>query len=115
MNSQNFNLNGVFKENAKEYQTKPVRAAKYQPGMENGFMMHYSNVGTKEMEAMLHEGVRFFTREKEAWKFISINEKQYAKENGALVGMDVEYEASKAVLLGKIWRQNIKKYTFLRC
>lgn len=33
----NFKLNNIFEENAKVYQTKPVRATKYQPGMETGW------------------------------------------------------------------------------
>lgn len=34
MDTNNFILNDIFKENAKVYQTKPVRATKYQHGME---------------------------------------------------------------------------------
>lgn len=37
MNTQNFKLNEIFSLNAKEYQTRPVKAMKYQPGIENGF------------------------------------------------------------------------------
>lgn len=36
MNIHNFQLSNIFHDNAKEYQTRPVMAAKYQPGMENG-------------------------------------------------------------------------------
>lgn len=66
-------------------------AAKYQPGMENGFCVHYSNEVTKERENSLHEGIRFFPSKAEAWKFINRNEKEYAKENGELVAMEVIY------------------------
>lgn len=98
MNTQDFRLNDVFKDNAKTYQTKPIIAAKYQSGMENGFMVHYSNMGTKEVETMLHEGIRFFSTEKEAWEFINANEKEYVNKDGKLVGMEVAYDAPDPVL-----------------
>ena len=43
MDTNNFILNDIFKENAKVYQTKPVRATKYQPGMETGWVVYMQN------------------------------------------------------------------------
>ncbi len=37
-----------------------MKAVKYQPGMENGFWVYYSNVATKKKEAMMHEGISIF-------------------------------------------------------
>ena len=82
MNVDNFQLSSVFHNNAREYVTRPVKAAKYQPGMENGWMVYFTNVTTKERGMMMHEGVKFFPTESDAWKFINTDEKQYVKENG---------------------------------
>lgn len=101
MNIHNFQLSKAFHDNAKEYITMPVMAAKYQPGMENGFCVHYSNVETKKVEAMMHEGIRFFPSKAEAWNFINRNEKQYARENGELIGMEVVYDEPEPVLYRK--------------
>lgn len=68
-------INILYQDNAKEYVTRPVMAAKYQPGMENGFCVHYSNLETKKNEAMRFEGIRFFPSKAEAWDFINRNEK----------------------------------------
>lgn len=101
MNIHNFKLSNVFHDNAKEYSTRPVMAAKYQPGMENSWMVYYSNMGTKKKNSMMYEGIRFFLSEAEAQNFISRNEKQYAIEKGELVSIDVEYDLPKPVLCRK--------------
>ena len=67
MDTNNFILNDIFKENAKVYQTKPVRATKYQPGMETGWVVYMSNEPEHDMESNLHEGMKFFDTEQEAW------------------------------------------------
>lgn len=101
MNIHNFQLNNIFHENAREYVTRPVMAAKYQPGVENGWMVYFTNVTTQERGLMMHEGVKFFTTESDAWKFINTNEKQYVKENGELVSIEVIYDPPKPVLFRK--------------
>lgn len=101
MNIHNFNLSSVFQNNAKEYVTRPVMAAKYQPGMENGWMVYFTNVTTKERGMMMHEGIKFFPTEADAWKFINTNEKQYVKENGELVNVEVIYDPPMPVLCRK--------------
>ncbi len=101
MNIHNFQLSNIFHDNAKEYVTRPVMAAKYQPGMENGFCVHYSNEVTKERENSLHEGIRFFPSKAEAWEFINRNQKEIAKENGELVAMEVTYGIPEPVLYRK--------------
>ena len=40
MDSQRFILNDLFERNAKVYQSKPVRATKYQHGMETWFAVY---------------------------------------------------------------------------
>ena len=44
----NFILNDAFKKNAKVYQTKPVLATKYKPGMETGFAVYICNQTTEK-------------------------------------------------------------------
>lgn len=101
MNIHNFKLNSVFHENVKEYVTRPVMAAKYQPGMENGFCVYYSNLDTKKHATMMFEGIRFFSNKEEAWDFINRNEKQYAMENGELIELEVIYDEPEPVLYRK--------------
>ena len=98
MNDHNFMLNAAFKENSKEYQTKPVRAAKYRPGLESEFMVYYANKPSHEKGTKLHEGMKFFDTEAEAWDYIKADNKQYAKENDELVEFEVEYDPPRAVL-----------------
>ena len=114
MDGSNFILNAAFKENAKEYQTKPVRAAKYQPGMESGFMIYFANKPCHGEDTMLHEGMKFFDTEAGAWDYIRANDKQYARENGVLVEFEVEYDPPRAVLHRK--ESDIdKKIGFINC
>ena len=98
MNTNNFILNDVFVANAREYQTRPIRATKYMPGMESGFMVYFSNKPCNKEEVLLHEGIKIFDTENEAWDFIKTNAKQYARENGVLVEFEVEYDIPRAVL-----------------
>ena len=101
MNTHNFQLGSIFHDNAKEYQTRPVKAMKYQPGMENGWMVYFTNKATKEKEMMTHEGVKFFSTESEAWDYIKEDNKQYIKECGELVEVAVVYDPPKPVLCRK--------------
>ena len=101
MDIHNFKLNSVFQDNAKEYTTRPVMAAKYQPGMENSWMVYFMNTPTKERGMMMHEGIKFFPTEADALKFIDTNEKQYVKENGKLISVEVTYDLPKPVLCRK--------------
>lgn len=101
MNIHNFKLSNIFHDNVREYTTRPVKAAKYQPGMENSWMVYYSNMKTKKKESVMYEGVRFFSSESEAWEFINRSEKQCVIENGELVSVDVEYDIPKPVLCRK--------------
>ena len=98
MDSREFQLNKVFEENAKVYQTKPVLATKYKPGMETGWLVYMCNKVTKELEASQHEGMVFFDTEQEAWDYIHADYKQYAEENGVLVEVPVVYDAPVPVL-----------------
>ena len=103
MNTQNFKLNEIFSLNAKEYQTRPVKAMKYQPGLgiENGFCVHYSSTETHTREYMMYEGIRFFPSEADAWEFINRNEKQYVKVNGVLTEIEAVYDEPEPVLCRK--------------
>ena len=98
MNTQNFKLNEIFSLNAKEYQTRPVKAMKYQPGIENGWMVYYSSKEIKEREAMTHEGISFFPTETEAWEFINSNDTQRVRENGLIIELEVIYDVPLPVL-----------------
>lgn len=97
MDTQNLKLNDVFNKNARIYQTRPVMAAKYKPGMENGFCVFYRSTGKQEGH-MLWEGMIFFSNKAEAWEFINKNEMQYVNIDGVSVGIKVEYEAPLPVL-----------------
>lgn len=101
MNVHNFKLGNVFRNNAREYTTRPVIAAKYQKGMENGFCVFYSNVATKKTESTMYEGIRFFQKETDAWEFIKANERQYIKGNDGIIGMEVTYNKPQPVLYRK--------------
>ena len=62
----NFILNELFEQKAKVYQTRPVRAMKYEKGMETGFVVHFSNIPKKREDINMHEGMKFFDTETEA-------------------------------------------------
>ncbi|MSS63685.1 hypothetical protein [Velocimicrobium porci] len=98
MDSQRFILNDLFKRNAKVYQSKPVRATKYQPGMETGFAVYMTNQIVNGLSVARHEGFKFFDTEQEAWDYINADNKQYAEENGILVEVPVEYAPPVPVL-----------------
>ena len=98
MNTNNFVLNDIFKNNAKVYQTKPVIATKYQPGMETGWMVYMANKRTKDIENKSHEGMKFFDTEQEAWDYIKADNKQYIKVDGVAVEIEVDYDAPVPVL-----------------
>lgn len=63
MNIHNFKLNTVFTENSKKYQSKPVRAAKYSSGMENGFMLYFTNKKKRKLIIYMR-GLNSFQRQK---------------------------------------------------
>ena len=62
-NIYNFKLSRVFHENKKEYVTRPIVFAKYQPEMENGWMVYFMNITTKVRGVMMNEGMKFFPTE----------------------------------------------------
>lgn len=98
----NFILNEIFEQKAKVYQTRPVKAMKYEKGMETGFVVYFANIAMKNIKASKHEGLKFFDTEAEAWNYINSNPKQYINVDGELVQMNVEYEAPLPVLHRKV-------------
>ncbi len=100
MNIHNFILNDVFTSYAKKYQPKPIRAAEYVSGMENGFMVYFSNTNNRRSR-VTYEGVRFFPTLDKALEFISANKKQFVREKGKLLAVTVEYDSPKPVLYRK--------------
>lgn len=98
MDSKNFKLNDVFQRNAKVYQSRPVRATKYKPGMETGFAVYMTNQIVNGLRADQHEGFKFFDTEQEAWDYINADYKQYAEVNGVLEEIPVEYDPPVPVL-----------------
>ena len=94
----NFILNDAFKKNAKVYQTKPVLATKYKPGMETGWVVYMCNKVTKEFRASQHEAMVFFDTKQEAWNYIHANNPQYAEVDGVLVEVPVVYDPPVPVL-----------------
>lgn len=99
METQNyFVLNNIFKQNAKTYQTKPVLATKYKPGMETGFAVYFCNKVSEERGLHVHEGMKFFDTEQEAWDYINADNKQYAEINGVVTEIPVVYDPPVPVL-----------------
>lgn len=94
--NRDFVLNEIFEQNAKVYQTKPVRAMKYQKGMENGWMIYMSN------KSNAYAGIKFFDTEEDAMKFVEVNEPQYIMVNGELVECKVEYDMLRPVIYHKL-------------
>lgn len=98
----NFILNEIFKQKAKVYQTRPIKAMKYEKGMETGFVVYFTNIATKNIKAYTHEGMKFFDTEAEAWDYINSNPDQHINVDGRLVQVDVEYEAPLPILHRKV-------------
>lgn len=98
MDANSFILNNIFEENAKTYQTKPVRATKYKPGMETGWVVYMSNDPEHDLENNLHEGMKFFDTEQKAWDYINADNKQYINKDGKTVEIAVVYEKPMPVL-----------------
>lgn len=61
MDIHNFQLGSVFQQNERELCTRPVRAAKYQLGMENSWMVYFTNISTSGKGVLTHEGMKFFS------------------------------------------------------
>lgn len=98
MSGKNIILNHVFYQNANKYYARPVLAAQYQPGMENGWIVRYSSRATDNKKAMLYEGARFFPTIHEAWDFVNADGQQSVNRNGVLIRMEVNYENPLPVL-----------------
>lgn len=98
MDVHNFKLSNIFHENAKEYVTRPVMAAKYQPGMENSWMVYFEGKSGNGEQVRSYFGVKFFPTKEKAQSFIDAHEKQYAMEDGVLVGVEVKCDAPLPVL-----------------
>lgn len=97
-----FVLSDTFKKNAKTYQTQPVMATKYKPGMENAWMIYFSNMNSKKADIPECEGVKFFPTEADARAYVETHDKQYIKRNGELIECEVEYDLLRPVLLRKV-------------
>ena len=75
MENRDFVLNEkLFDQNAKVYQSRPLRAMKYQEGMENGWMLYMSNKPFNNTEANSCDGVKFFDTKEDAMKYVEANE-----------------------------------------
>lgn len=98
MNASNFKLNSMFTQNAKEYRTMPVIAAKYNTGMETGFLVYFSNTGDGTGKQTLYEGIRIFRSQEAAKGYIRANHKQYIVENGKIIETPVVYDEPQPVL-----------------
>ena len=97
-----FVLNDIFEEKAKVYQSRPVRAMKYEKGMETGFVVRFSNLPNKEEELNRNEGMKFFDTESEAWDYINSNPDQYINVDGELVQVEVIYDKPQPILHRKV-------------
>ena len=91
----NFILNELFEQKAKVYQTRPVRAMKYQEGMENGWMLYMSN------KSNIYAGIKFFDTKEEAMRYVEANNPEYININGKLIEDTVQYDFIKPVMYRK--------------
>lgn len=99
MENKDFVLNEeLFKQNAKTYQTKPVLATRYKPGIESGWMIYISNKPLENEKFHTHAAVKFFPTKEAALAYVEANEKQYMRADGKLVECEVEYSLLKPVL-----------------
>lgn len=94
MNGYDFKLNDAFNKNAKVYQTRPMRAAKYEPGMENGFLVLF--------ESARYDGGKFFRTKEEAYEYINAHPTQRIMENGKVVEIQERYDDPMPVLYSEI-------------
>ena len=102
MENRDFILNDIFEQKAKVYQTKPVRAMKYEKGMETGFVVYFTNIATENIKAYTYEAMKFFDTEAEAKEYIKTNPDQHIKMDGTLVQVDVKYEKPLPILHRKV-------------
>lgn len=92
-----FTLNDKFREKAKIYQTNPVLATRYEPGMEDGWVIHIYSVPDEDYEAL-----KFFETKEKAMAYVESNEKQYVSLYGKLVEVEVKYDLLEPVLHHKL-------------
>lgn len=103
MESTIFTLNEeLFGQKAKVYQTRPVRAMKYQSGMENGWMLYMSNKPFNNTGIHSHDGVKFFDTREEGMKYVEANKPEYIMIDGEMVECEVEYSLLKPVMYRKL-------------
>lgn len=102
MENRNFALNEIFEQNAKIYQTRPVKAMRYQSGMENGWMLYISNKPYKPNDIPTHAGVKFFDTKEDAMRYVEANKPEYMNINGELVASEVEYDLLRPVMYRKL-------------
>lgn len=101
MDIYNFQLNDIFHQNARLYTTRPVKAMKYRKGVENGWMVYFTDRETKREKMGTHEGIRFFPTEQNALDYIREDNRQYIKADGRLTATAVKYDAPVPVLYRK--------------
>lgn len=87
---QNIVLNEVFKRNAKTYQSKPVKAARYKPGMENGFAVCFIYNG--------NEGFKFFDNLESAMQFYNKKSIQEYCIDGQIEFVECTYYAPAPII-----------------
>ncbi len=84
-------MNDLFKSKSREFEVKPFTAARYEPGMENGWEVYYSG--------MAWEGRRYFDTYEEAEKFYNEHPQQkYINEDGNEGMCECEYLTPEPVL-----------------
>lgn len=100
---------------------RPVKATKYQPGMENGWMIYMSAKIKIDDKPKEYAGIKFFDTKEEAMQFVEKNDPQYVNLDGKLIECEVEYDFLKPVIYRKYTEgeerlgvdMGIKGYTFI--
>lgn len=102
-------MSNVFTNYSKEYQSRPVKAAKYHRGMENGFMVYISGV----YDGKRHDAMKFFNTENEANSYINANPAQYLMVDGNLIQVaSIEYGEPQPVIHTKIAEGKQSEYIY---
>lgn len=102
-------LNNVFMNQSKEYQSKPVKAARYQQGMENGFMIYITGIN----EANRNDAMKFFDTKEEAESYIKENPKQYMiSDDGTKICASVKYDEPRPVIYHRLLPNEESDYKF---
>lgn len=83
-------LNDVFEKNCRVFNARPVTAARYKKGMENGYQVCFTYG--------INEGFKFFATEQEAMEFYERKPLQQCLVDGSLQAVECKYNEPEPIL-----------------